>query len=202
MNVNNSKMSEDEVREILDACAGKILKNGKESSIESKKVLLKYFNPQNPKYNVNAPLPNQKGWTPLIFTTFFGRTEETNLLLNLGADPNKKINSEISPLHISSAEGYDEISNSHLQQGAEVNAQTTSGRTPIMGACEGGHIKVVKTIMPYKPNISIKDGFGKTCIDYAHEKNYMDIAKMFDYESLSKILNVGSVSSQKRNSKI
>ncbi len=203
MNVNDSKMSEEEVREVLDACAGKILKNGKESMQESQKVLLKYFNPQNPKYDVNAALPNQNGWTPLIFSTFFGKTEQTNLLLNLGADPNKKISKNISALHISSAEGYDEISNSHLQQGAEVNAQTTSGRTPIMGACEGGHIKVVKTIMPYKPNITIKDISGKTCIDYAQEKNYLDIASMFDYQSLSKLLNkASSGSTSKRTSKI
>ncbi len=204
MNVNNSKMSEEEVREVLDACAGKILKNGKENAQESQKVLLKYFNPQNPKYDVNAPLPNQNGWTPLIFSTFFGKTEQTNLLLNLGADPNKKISKDISALHISSSEGYDEISNSHLQQGAEVNAQTTSGRTPIMGACECGHIKVVKTIMPYKPNITIKDINGKTCVDYAQEKNYMDIASMFDYQELSKLLNKqnGSSSGNKRTSKI
>jgi uncharacterized protein len=203
MNVNNSKMSEEEVREILDACAGKVLKNGKENTQESKKVLLKYFSPQNPKYDVNAPIPNQNGWTPLIFATFFGKNEEVNLLLNLGADPNKKIAKDISALHISSSEGYEEISNNHLQQGAEVNAQTTTGRTPIMGACESGHIKVVKTIMPYKPNITIKDINGRTCIDYAQEKNFVEIASLFEYQNLTRILNGGGGSSgQKRTSKI
>lgn len=186
MIVNNNSMSEIEVREIIKACNGEILNsNGVPCHNTSIAKLKNFFDPKNSEYyDINQPLPEQCGWTALAFATFYGKTEEAKSLLVLGADPNVSINNSITVLQIAASEGYTALCASLLKKQANINAQTAKGRTAMMGACENGKLKVVQTMLPYKPNIMIADVDGKTCLDYAQTKEHYDIVRHIEYAIL------------------
>lgn len=184
MNVNkkNIEVTTDMIEEILEACNRKIKNiNGKEDSIEGIKVFKKYFDPINPILDINKPLPGQKNWTALAFTTWFGRNEETKALLSLGANPKVLLNDNLTVLHIAASEGKNNLCLNFLKKGAEVNQQTTTGFTPLMGACENGHLKAVEIMMPYKPNIMITDKNNKTCLDYGLDNKHYNLIKFIQY---------------------
>ena len=87
MNVNekDTQLSKDAVEEILLACNRKIKNSkGKEDPLEGIKIFRKYFNPESPVYDINKPLPGQKQWTALAFTTWLGRTGECACNLEKG----------------------------------------------------------------------------------------------------------------------
>lgn len=186
MIVNNDFMSEEEVKEIIDACNGETLNKDKiPCHIASIEKLRHYFDTSNNKYyDINQPLPGQAGWTVLAFATFAKKPEEVKQILAMGADPNVTINNAITPLQIAASEGYDSICTSLLKRKAAIDAQSAKGRTAMMGACQNGRTKVVKTLIPYGPKPLIKDNDGKTCLDYAQENGHYDIVRIIDYAQL------------------
>ncbi len=187
MNVNqkDNTLDKDAVEEILLACNRKIKNaNGKEDSIEGIKIFKKYFHPANPIYDINKPLPGQKQWTALAFTTWFGKNEETKALISLGASPKILLNDNLSVLHIAASEGRQAMCLSFLQKGADVNQQTSKGLTPLMGACENGHLNVIQTMMPFKPNIMLEDNNKMTCLDYGLKNKHYNVIRFIQYYHL------------------
>jgi len=49
--------------------------------------------------------------------------------------------------------------------GADINLQNPEGRTPLMLAANKGHVLVVKELLAYHPNLSVKDENGKTAYE-------------------------------------
>ncbi len=187
MNVNekDTQLSKDAVEEILLACNRKIKNSkGKEDPLEGIKIFRKYFNPESPAYDINKPLPDQKQWTALAFTTWFGRTEETRALISLGANPKVLLNDNLSVLHIAASEGRHGMCLNFLQKGAEINQQTAKGFTPLMGACENGHLNVIQTMLPFKPNVMIEDNNKMTCLDYGLKNQHYNVIRFIQYYHL------------------
>ncbi len=181
MNVNKEDL-EKATKEILEACNRRVKNiNGKEDPTEGIKVFHKYFNPENPIFDINKPLHGQKLWNALAFTTFFGRIEESRALMSLGANPNQSLNDNLSVLHIAANEGKQSLCSSFLKNGANVNAQTTKGCTPMMSACENGHLDTVKVMLQYKPNIMLLDAEKNTCLDYGLKNGHRNVIRFIEY---------------------
>lgn len=189
------------VNEINDSDFELIMKACSRTGVERDKglvILNKYFGGNMPLVDINKPIPNQGDWTPLSFSTFFGRVEESNLLIKLGADIKHTMSEDLTLLHISSNEGNDKLCSIYLENGIYVDVVTKKGFTPMMGACTGGHENVVETLMEYKPNIFIKDFKGNTCLDYGVASGNLSIVARIRHDQLKATLDNGSDTVVKR----
>jgi ankyrin repeat protein len=175
--------------EILNACARKIEnENGKEDSAESYKIFLKYFNPKSPLLDINQPIAGQGKWTPLAFSTYFGKSDEVAFLLKLGAKPDIALEKQITVLHMAANQGKEILCTYFLKMGCDINAQCERGTTPLMRAAESGHFDIVRILLPYNPNIMLTDNDNKSCIDYCRESECYDIMRYINNYHLNATL--------------
>lgn len=86
------------------------------------------------------------GWTPLLWSIYYGNTEVTKYLLKNGADPNLK---------------------SQLQYGIYL-----PGTSPLILAATYGRDDAVEALLKHKANRGDVDAKGKKAIDYAKEYNF------------------------------
>ncbi|NCQ52298.1 ankyrin repeat domain-containing protein [archaeon] len=179
---NNASLSPGEVKEILDAC-NRQFKNskGKEDSQEGIKIFKKYFNKDNPRFDINKPLPGQGDWNALAFTTYFNKIEESKFLMQLGADSNNKLSGNISLVSVAARDGKAALCLYYLKNGSNVDGASDDGMTPMMRACEAGHMDVVQVMIPFKPNIMLKDNKAKTCLDYGLMNGHYPIVRYIEY---------------------
>ena len=193
LNVKN--ISKEEIKQILDACGRKLLNpQGKEDHKEGIKVFNKYFNPQNPLLDINAPLPGQGKWTALAFSTYFGKFEECKALISLGANPSVKLDNGLNVLHIAATEGKPLLCVHLLKNGVNVDSLSNSKQTAMMRACEAGHLDVVQSILPFNPNLMLEDNDALTCLDYGFKNQHYNIVKYIQYYVLEQkvpLKNVG-----------
>ena len=101
------------------------------------------FEGQTLLHNVICPLPNM----PLA-----------EMLLRFGANTEIKDNRGETPLNLSAGIGADEFAMVLLENGANVNArQTHDGFTPLMSAAFEGREDLVKTLLMYRADMSLRD---------------------------------------------
>jgi ankyrin repeat protein len=77
-------------------------------------------------------------------------------------------------LHLAAKYGQAEAMALLLGQGADVNATTDSGRTPLMLACKRSHVGVVRVLLQHmgEEGLQATDGHGKTALHVAAEHYY------------------------------
>ncbi|MBF0280301.1 MAG: ankyrin repeat domain-containing protein [SAR324 cluster bacterium] len=85
--------------------------------------------------------------TPLIVTSWSGNVAITKLLIEKGADVNKKNDLGLSPLLAASGKGHFEIVKLLLDHGAEVNVKNSKGKTPLNAAREIYHVPIYKLLL-------------------------------------------------------
>jgi ankyrin repeat protein len=82
-----------------------------------------------------------------------------------------------------------------IRRGADVNATSSNGFTPLHYAAYNGHADVVKLFLENGADPSIKDNSGKTAADIARERGHVDIASMIEnIKELFEALKKGDVS--------
>jgi len=195
--VNNDTLVD--INEIKNACARKIQNDkGEEDYLEGYKVFLKYFNPENPLLDINKPIEGK--WNALALATYFGKTEEVIYLLKLGADPSIKLEKNLTVLHTAATQGKELICLSILKHKASIDnktkktisplidAQCDRGTTALMRASEAGRFDIVKIMLPFSPNIMLRDKDGKSCIEYCKETESYDIIRYINNYHLNETL--------------
>jgi ankyrin repeat protein len=195
-NVNNDDGID--INEILNAC------NGVGGIEEDKKVFLKYFNPKKSLLDINKPLQGQGKWNALAFAVFFGKAEHALTLLKLGANPSVDLGADNNVLHMAATDGKEFLCEYFLKKGINIDSVCKRGMTPLLKACEAGHLNVVKVLLPHNPKITQADNDGKTCIDYCKESKSFDIIRYINNYHLNQILphKKGDEIPQKKVSKI
>ena len=78
-------------------------------------------------------------------------------LKELGKNPNHKDPWEKSVLMHSAYKGHYDIAVLLLEHGADVNSISNSGRTPLIAASFGGHVKLVKLFIRHQAHLDIQD---------------------------------------------
>jgi len=77
-----------------------------------------------------------------------------------------KTGKELS-IYIAAMSGNIEAVKQHLNDGAEVNAKNSDGRTPLHLAAEGGHGEIVELLILKGANVNAKNDGGETPLDWA-----------------------------------
>lgn len=102
---------------------------------------------------------SEEGLTPLMAAAFSGRIESVKLLLEHGADPRITSAENGGPLLFASLTGSAETVQLLLEHDAATTLNTALGEdgyTPMHAACQGGHIDVVRLLLRFGPDMSIR----------------------------------------------
>ncbi len=65
-----------------------------------------------------------------------------------------------------------------IGKGTNVNAETTTGMTPLHGAAESGKVEVVRLLMENKADSAKKDANGKSAFDLAMDGKHKAVCKV------------------------
>ena len=105
------------------------------------------------------------GETPLDFAISNDLTETADLLRKHGG----KTGEELS-IYIAAMSGNIEAVKQHLNDGAEVNAKNSDGRTPLHLAAFGGHKEIVELLIAKGANVNVKFEDGKTALNWVSSR--------------------------------
>ena len=121
------------------------------------------------------------GFTPLGLAAFFGRKAILEELIRRGADVNITSNNTMKVQAIHSAVAQQDqalalqMTEMLLKKGASVNATQSGGWTPLHEVAFHGEIKLVRLLLDWGADKTIKSDDGKTAIDMALQQGHTDV---------------------------
>ncbi|CBJ30376.1 Ankyrin repeat protein [Ectocarpus siliculosus] len=97
-------------------------------------------------YDINQL--NPEGWSALMFNGQNGCPQVTRILLNKGADVSVVGDAGFSVLlHIAAQNGHLAVARMFMEAGADLEATTPGGRTPLHKAADEGHSNVMTALI-------------------------------------------------------
>ncbi|XP_046570876.1 ankyrin repeat domain-containing protein 50-like [Haliotis rubra] len=109
-----------------------------------------------------------KGWTPVMFATFYGQTEIFDILFKAGADVSLTDNNNNSCLILAAAEGHVDIVKRLLAvTSMDVNGRGRRGCTALLLAAHGGHMDVFQLLLAHGGDLAVVDENGANFTHYA-----------------------------------
>jgi len=100
-------------------------------------------------------------------------------LLDKGGDPDARDGSGYTALHYASRSGYEAVCQFLLEQGADVNAQTRSGKvSSLHRAAYSGHTAVVRLLIKYGADLRLLDSDGQTPLHKAAQKMQKEVVRL------------------------
>lgn len=114
----------------------------------------------------------------LAMASMKGYTEIVKLLVENGADVNKKSDNGLTALMHASIGGYLEIVELLIKNGADINAKDILGETALMASSKKGYGNIMDMLIKNGADVNAKDDLGKTATVYASEKHSEDFKSM------------------------
>ncbi len=124
--------------------------------------------------DVNKADYSNNGWTPLIYTSHYGRFHIVKELINVGVDINKTDNFGCTALIYASTYGYLNIVKILLEFGADIYKNSIDKHTALSIALQNGHKEIVNIIKEKM----IKDIMISGCILLPHDILHKIIMEM------------------------
>lgn len=124
------------------------------------------------------------GFTALGLAAFFKRPDAVRALVELGADPHLASRpAGFTPLHSAVADdagGADakDIARMLLRAGADPNAQSASGNTPLHTVAFTGDVEITKLLVAAGGDATIKNNDGLTPLDVARDRGRAEVAAL------------------------
>lgn len=100
--------------------------------------------------------------TPLIASILYNRNTIFLLLLDIGANVEKRDGRGYEPIRYTATNNRPEMARKLLTRGASVDSLNEFRITPLMDACGYGFINVVKILVAYRADINHQDIDGNT----------------------------------------
>ena len=115
---------------------------------------------------------------PLVWAFVEPRyAEALKLLLDAGADPDRKWKGSETPLHFAARVGGTETISALLDAGAGIDARS-GGQTPLMLAARKGRTEAVRVLLARGANPALVDGEGRTATDIAEAEGHLEICRV------------------------
>ncbi|WP_299224180.1 ankyrin repeat domain-containing protein [uncultured Psychroserpens sp.] len=121
---------------------------------------------------------DSRGFTPLIFATYFDNEQATKIILDYGAEIDAKDATGNTALIGVCFKGNIRFANMLLKHGAHINAQNNLGTTPLIFASMYNKEKMVGFLLQNGADKAKVDNEGKTAYDRAKEKGYITLLEL------------------------
>ncbi|XP_073228584.1 ankyrin repeat domain-containing protein 16-like [Porites lutea] len=123
---------------------------------------------------------NKVKHTPLMIAAKRGHINALTLLIKHGADVDLQDSDGYKALHhaVYGSDVSSEILSCLIGIGADVNARTNNGVTPLMIAAEKGHINAVTSLVKCGANVDLQDKDGQTALHHAMQSPQASICEV------------------------
>ncbi len=121
---------------------------------------------------------DERGWTPLMISTFNGREEVARLLIENGANVNAMDSAGYGPLHWASFNGYDNVVRMLIAKRATINATSQHGWSPLLQAATRGHLEIAEQLIDAGADVNLASHDGWTPLHKASANGHADIAML------------------------
>ena len=123
---------------------------------------------------------NKVKHTPLMIAAIRGHINALTLLIKHGADVDLQDSDGYKALHFAvyGSDISSEIFSCLIGIGADVNARTNNGVTPLMIAAEEGHINAVTSLVKCGVNVHLQDKDGQTALHHAMQSPQTSICEV------------------------
>jgi hypothetical protein len=121
---------------------------------------------------------DERGWTPLMISSFNGNEEIAQLLIASGANIRIKDKSGYGPLHWAAFNGYTNVVKLLIAKLADVNAQSHHGWTPLLQAATRGHVDTCRVLIEGGANVNTESNDGWTALHKASANGHIEVVKL------------------------
>lgn len=132
------------------------------------------------QHGISINTTDNRGCTPLIIATQYGKTMLVSYLIGKGARKDFTDIDGDTALHWAAFKGHLEIAQLLIYSGFNPKQKDDVGQTPIHLACLSGSLEMVKFINSKKPDLMLKDNNGKTGLDLARGRSFKDIVSYLE----------------------
>jgi uncharacterized protein len=120
------------------------------------------------------------GWAPLHFAAYAGNLDVAKLLLDRGADINRRANTKFrnTPLQVSLLTGQEEMAALLVARGADVRIEQAEGFTALHEAAQIGSEKVIALLLDAGADPNSRGQDGRTPLGMARKAGHEGAAKL------------------------
>lgn len=127
---------------------------------------------------VDIDTRDERGWTPLMVSSFNGKEEVALLLIRSGADVHAKDTAGYGPLHWAAFNGYSSVVKLLLEKRADANARSNHGWTPLLQAATRGHLLAAGQLIAGGADVNLASNDGWTPLHKAAANGHSEIVKL------------------------
>ncbi|WP_341222270.1 ankyrin repeat domain-containing protein [Polaribacter atrinae] len=127
-----------------------------------------------------ANAKDKRGFTPLVFATYFDKKEIAATLIHHNANVNQRDAKGNTALLGVAFKGNVEIAELLLKNNANINAQNNLGYTSLIFATIYNQPKMVAFLLQQNADSSLKDKENKSALEYAKEKDFTEIISLLE----------------------
>ena len=128
--------------------------------------------------NTSPDATNDRGWTALMYGSYYGQDKAVSILLQANANPNLQRDDGTTPLFIAAQNGHSDIVSILLQANANSNLQKINGSTPLFIAAQNGDSDIVGILLQANANPNLQKVNGSTPLFYAAQNGHSDIVSI------------------------
>ena len=140
------------------------------SAIQSDKI--EHVKAQLERNSDFVNMKDARGFTPLIFASYFDKKDIVEKLLEYNAEVDATDGSGNTALIGVAFKGNTDLAALLIKDGADINAKNNLGITPLIFASMYNQTKMVVLLLKHQADLSIKDNDKKMASDYAKEKGF------------------------------
>lgn len=127
---------------------------------------------------VDVDARDERGWTPLMMSSFNGKEEIALLLIRSGANVQAKDKQGYGPLHWAAYNGFSSVVKLLIEKKAVVDARSNHGWTPLLQAATRGHLLAAGQLIAGGADVNLPSNDGWTPLHKAVASGHAEVVKL------------------------